>query len=52
MAISDEILNAQRQVKTDGFPMSTGELVNMYERGELIIRPPFQRLFRWEVGQK
>jgi hypothetical protein len=32
--------------------MSIGEIVNMYEARELVIRPPFQRLFRWDVGQK
>lgn len=32
--------------------MSVGELVNMYRDGELIINPDFQRLFRWEIGQK
>lgn len=32
--------------------MSVGELTNMYTDGDLIIRPPFQRLFRWDDDQK
>lgn len=48
----DEIENAQRLVKTDAYQMSIGELVTMYEGRELAIDPEFQRLFRWEIGQK
>jgi hypothetical protein len=50
--LKDEIDNAQRQVKTDAYQLSIGEIVNMYKDGELIINPDFQRLFRWEIGQK
>lgn len=32
--------------------MSIGELTNLYRDGELIIRPEFQRLFRWNEVQK
>lgn len=52
MSLEAEIEKAQRQVRTDSYPMSVGEIVNMYEASELIIRPPFQRLFRWELNQK
>lgn len=52
LAIDQEIESAQRQVRTDAYPMSIGEIVNMYEAGELVIKPPFQRLFRWDVHQK
>src|ERR1051326_1883019 len=50
--ITDEIEKAQRNVKTDAYQMSVGEVVNMYKDGELLINPDFQRLFRWEIGQK
>ncbi|HXW71909.1 MAG TPA: DUF262 domain-containing protein [Methylocella sp.] len=50
--LQDEIDSAQRLVKTDAYQMSVGEIVNMYKDGELIINPDFQRLFRWEPGQK
>lgn len=48
----DEIDIAQRNVRTDAFQMSIGELVNLYEDGDIIIAPEFQRLFRWDIGQK
>jgi hypothetical protein len=50
--IIEEIERAQRSVKTDAYQMSVGEIVNMYKEGELVINPDFQRLFRWEIGQK
>src|SRR6516162_2660210 len=50
--LDKEIEDAQRLVKTDAYTLSVGEIVNMYKDGELIINPDFQRLFRWEIGQK
>lgn len=50
--LADEIENAARTVRTDAYQMSVGEVVSMYEREEIVIHPEFQRLFRWEVGQK
>jgi hypothetical protein len=50
--LNEEIENAQRLVKTDAYQLSIGEIVNMYRNGEFVINPDFQRLFRWEIGQK
>ena len=50
--LDQEIEDAKRLVKTDAYQLSIGELINMYRDGELIINPDFQRLFRWEIGQK
>lgn len=50
--LQDEIQNAQRRVRTDAYQMSVGEIVSMYRDRELVINPDFQRLFRWEIGQK
>lgn len=50
--LNEEIDNAQRLVKTDAYQLSIGEIVNMYRNGEFVINPDFQRLFRWEIGQK
>ncbi len=47
-----EIEQSQRLVRTDAYQMSIGEIVNMYREGDLVINPDFQRLFRWELGQK
>lgn len=50
--IEKEIEEAKRLVRTDAYTLSVGEIVNMYKDKELIINPEFQRLFRWELGQK
>ena len=50
--LKDEIDNAQRLVKTDAYQLSIGEVINMYKNDEFVINPDFQRLFRWEIGQK
>jgi hypothetical protein len=50
--LKDEIENAQRLVRTDAYQLSIGEVVNMYKDKEFIINPDFQRLFRWQIGQK
>lgn len=47
-----ELEAARRNISTDSYPMSVGELTNMYTDGDLIIKPPFQRLFRWNDDQK
>lgn len=51
-AVEKELQDARQSVATDGYPMSIGELTNMYRDGELLIEPQFQRLFRWDDAQK
>lgn len=50
--LADEIAEGQRSVRTDAYQMSIGEIVSMYDNREIIIDPEFQRLFRWDSGQK
>ena len=50
--LDNEIKQAQRSVKTDAYQLSIGEIINMYREEEILINPNFQRLFRWEIGQK
>lgn len=52
MALQDEILQKSAQIKTDSYPMSIGELLNLYGENELDIHPEFQRVFRWDEFQK
>lgn len=47
-----QIEERRTSFKTDSYSMSIGELVNLYENNEIIIRPEYQRLFRWSHGQK
>lgn len=48
----NEIEQKKTEFKTESYPMSIGELVNLYEKGEIVINPDFQRYFRWTNTQK
>ena len=50
--LQDEIEAARQNIRSDALSMSVGEIANIYRDEELIIRPEFQRLFRWEDEQK
>jgi hypothetical protein len=50
--IDSEIAEARNEIRTDKLDMSFGELANLYENRELVIRPEYQRLFRWSATQK
>lgn len=47
-----EIEERRTNFKTESYSMSIGELSNLYTNKELVIRPEYQRLFRWTHGQK
>lgn len=47
-----EIDEKKKEIFTDGYPMSIGELSNLYTQDELDIHPEFQRFFRWSILQK
>ncbi len=52
MGLQEEIEKQSKEIHTDAYSMSIGELVSMYEAGELDIHPEFQRFFRWRDEQK
>jgi hypothetical protein len=52
VSLEEEIGRARREISSDSYPMSIGELTNLYREGELIINPAFQRFFRWDIEQK
>jgi hypothetical protein len=52
MTLQDEIDKARAEIRTDGYPVSIGEWISLYERKELDIHPEFQRFFRWSPKQK
>lgn len=51
-ALEAEIIDTRNNLTTDRLDMSYGEIMSMYARGEIIISPEFQRLFRWTNYQK
>lgn len=52
MSIQEEITAARQKIVKDGFDMSVGELIRIYEKQELVINPVYQRVFRWDESRK
>lgn len=52
MSLTEEIDARRREIRTDGYAMSIGEWISLYEKNELDIHPEFQRFFRWSDTQK
>ncbi len=52
MELQQEIDKTRAEIRTDGYPISIGEWISIYEKGELDIHPEFQRFFRWSLRQK
>ena len=50
--LQKEIAEKRTEFKSESYPMSIGELINLYEKGEIMINPDFQRYFRWTDIQK
>lgn len=50
--LENDITVERKRVSTDRLDISFGELINLYKNNELIIRPEYQRLFRWTNKQK
>lgn len=50
--IEDIIAEQRNSLKTDRLDMSFGELMNMFEDGDLFIDPEYQRAFRWSLYQQ
>ena len=51
-ALETQVSRMRNSLKADRLDMSFGEIMATYERGELIISPEFQRLFRWDIEQR
>jgi uncharacterized protein with ParB-like and HNH nuclease domain len=52
MGLQEELDNRRKEIRTDSYSMSIGELINLYENKEIEIHPEFQRFFRWSQTQK
>jgi len=50
--LEDVVSDKRNSLKTDRLDMSFGELMNMFEDGELFITPEYQRVFRWTMFQQ
>lgn len=52
MNLIERIEENKRKIATDAYPMSIGEVINLYRDGEIDIHPEFQRVYRWDKYQK
>lgn len=52
MELQEEIDKTRAEIRSDGYAISIGEWISIYEKGELDIHPEFQRFFRWSLRQK
>ncbi|MAP48862.1 MAG: hypothetical protein CMH90_05205 [Oceanicaulis sp.] len=52
MNLQERIAERRKEIRTDGYPISIGEWISLYQNGELDIHPEFQRFFRWSDTQK
>ncbi|WP_154794535.1 DUF262 domain-containing protein [Occultella kanbiaonis] len=52
MSLVDQIAQRAREIRTDGYSMSIGEVLSLYRDGDIDIHPEFQRIFRWDDDQK
>lgn len=50
--LEEEVDIGRKRLTADRMDISFGELLNMYRDGELVIRPEYQRLYRWNNTQK
>ena len=50
--ILDQVAKARKELKTDHYNMSVGEIINVYNEKEMSLNPAYQRLYRWDKKQK
>lgn len=52
MSLESQIADRAKEIHTDGYPMSIGEMISLYREGDIDIHPEFQRIFIWTGKQK
>lgn len=52
MGLKEEIAEKRKEIVVDSYPMSIGEMMNLYKDKELDVHPEFQRFYRWDEDQK
>lgn len=48
----NELAIERKNIKTDSYDMSIGEIISLYNDGDLKLNPAFQRLYRWDQEHK
>jgi len=50
--LREELIEKRSSIYSYNVNMSVGELISMYDDGEINLEPAFQRLFRWSEEQE
>ena len=50
--LMNELATERKNIKTDSYDMSIGEIISLYHDGDLKLNPAFQRLYRWDQDHK
>ncbi|MFZ2726805.1 MAG: DUF262 domain-containing protein [Methylococcaceae bacterium] len=50
--LKEQIETQRNLLSTDRLDLSFGEITRMYQDGDIIIKPAFQRYFRWDIDQR
>lgn len=50
--LEEEVDVGRKRLTADRMDISFGELINLYRENELVIRPEYQRSYRWNDNQK
>ena len=50
--LMDELASERKNIKTDSYEMSLGEIISLYKEKDLKLNPAYQRLFRWDDEHK
>jgi Protein of unknown function DUF262 len=50
--LEEQIAVGRREIFTDAYSMSIGEITNLYRDSEIDVHPEFQRVYRWTDLQK
>lgn len=52
MSLEGQIAERAKEIRTDGYSMSIGEVISLYRDNDIEVHPEFQRIFRWKIEQK
>lgn len=52
LSLASEIELRSKEIHATSYDMSIGEIISMYNDGDLEVHPEFQRFFRWSLLQK
>ena len=50
--LMEELDKERNNIKTDSYDMSIGELISLYQDGDVKLNPAYQRLYRWDKDHK